>query len=374
MTNYAVFGAGMQGRAAAYDLAIHGDAKQIIIIDRLGHLAEAAASHINSLSQTTKCIGLKAEITPDGMDDLVEILSDCDACLSCVPFIFNEILTACCVQAKCHFNDLGGNTSVVQHQMREHGFAAKEAGISIVPDCGLAPGAVNSFAAYLINNGANNIQIFCGGLPEEPEKCRLAYKKTFAISGLLNEYDGHAIYLRNGKIVAVPTLAKDESHDFDFELSSDLGTLELEAAPTSGGTSTAPYTFEGDIQSYEYRTLRYRKGSHFDFFRNLKDLGLLNAENITEALEERLNAPEVNDRIVLEVRGDEDKFIKFTCVGDENFTAMEKATGFSASIVTIMQAKGLVKPGAKPVERAVDPEIFLERFVGRFDDIDLKLP
>lgn len=373
MHTYAVFGAGMQGRAAAYDLAIHGDAEQIIIIDRLGHLADDAAALVNTHSQTTKCIGLQQEIKPDQMEEIVEVLESCDAALSCVPFIFNEILTSCCIQAKCHFNDLGGNTEVVMHQMREHGYAAKEAGVSIVPDCGIAPGAVNVFAALLIKNGASNIKILCGGIPEEPEKCRLAYKKTFAVSGLLNEYDGNAIYLRNGKIAFVPTLAKDESHSFDFELPGGLGTLELEAAPTSGGTSTAPYSFEGDIQTYEYRTLRYREGSHFDFFRNLKALGLLNAKNVTEALEENLDAIGIRDRIVLQIQGDENMLLTFTCLGNE-FTAMEQATGFSASIVTIMQAKGLVKPGAKPIELAVDPDTFLEEFCRRFEDIDLQMP
>lgn len=373
MLTYAVFGAGMQGRAVAYDLVKYGNAEQVIIIDRLAHLAETAAHQINSLLQTTKCLGLKNEINSSEMDDIVEILENCDACVSCVPFIFNEILTACCVRAKCHFSDLGGNTGIALHQIKEHGYAAKEAGISVIPDCGLAPGAVNIFASLLIKNGANEIKIFCGGIPEEPEKCRLSYKKTFAISGLLNEYNGYATYLRNGKVVNIPALSKKESFPFTFQLFRNEGILELEASPTSGGTSTAPFTFEGDVQTYEYRTLRYQKGNHFDFFRNLKEMGLLNEEVVNKALEENLDAPTVNDRIVLEIHGGKNKIIKFTCVGDENFSAMEKVTGFSVSIIAIMQAKGSINPGAKSVEIAVNPDLFLEEFVRRFDDIDLIL-
>ncbi len=42
------------------------------------------------------------------------------------------------------------------------------------------------------------------------------------------------------------------------------------------------------------------------------------------------------------------------------FTAMEQTTGFSASIVAIMQAKKEVPVGALPPEKAIDPKRFLE--------------
>ena len=47
------------------------------------------------------------------------------------------------------------------------------------------------------------------------------------------------------------------------------------------------------------------------------------------------------------------------------FSAMQRATGWSASIVSIMQAKGFVPSGAIPLETAVDAIEFVEEFKKR---------
>lgn len=59
------------------------------------------------------------------------------------------------------------------------------------------------------------------------------YALTFNIAGLTNEYRGRAIFLRDGKLVEVPTFSEYEEVEFP-----PLGTLE--AFTTAGGTSTAP--------------------------------------------------------------------------------------------------------------------------------------
>ena len=42
------------------------------------------------------------------------------------------------VECGCHFSDLGGNTEIVLEQKKLAG-GAKAKGISVIPDCGLAP-------------------------------------------------------------------------------------------------------------------------------------------------------------------------------------------------------------------------------------------
>ena len=52
----------------------------------------------------------------------------------------------CAVECGCHFCDLGGNTEIVFEQKKLDAAAAAK-GVSIIPDCGLAPGMVNILAA-----------------------------------------------------------------------------------------------------------------------------------------------------------------------------------------------------------------------------------
>ena len=47
--SYAVIGAGRQGLAAAYDLAVHGDASNILFLDAHEDAAHAAAARVNAL-------------------------------------------------------------------------------------------------------------------------------------------------------------------------------------------------------------------------------------------------------------------------------------------------------------------------------------
>src|SRR5262249_51233999 len=51
------------------------------------------------------------------------------------------------------------------------------------------------------------------------------------------------------------------------------------------------------------------------------------------------------------------------------FTAMERTTAYPAAIVTILQARGDVAPGARPLEVAVPGEAFVKELSRR--DIDL---
>src|SRR4029079_6650871 len=95
------------------------------------------------------------------------------------------------------------------------GREARAAGVSVVPDCGLAPGLGNILAAWLVAEvtAAHAIQVPCGGLPQTPRP-PLGYKLVFNVGGLTNEYSGEAEFLRGGKLVRIPTLTEVESLEF----------------------------------------------------------------------------------------------------------------------------------------------------------------
>ena len=66
---------------------------------------------------------------------------------------------------------------------------AKNAGVGIIPDCGLAPGMASVVAAHAIGkfDKVNALEIRVGGLPVDP-KTPLNYRLIFSVHGLTNEY------------------------------------------------------------------------------------------------------------------------------------------------------------------------------------------
>ena len=106
--------------------------------------------------------------------------------------------------------------------------------------------------------------VYDAGLPQRPIP-PWNYQLSFHINGLTNEMDGEAIFIRDGEIVRVPTLSEPEWLDFPV-----LGRLEADV--TSGGTSTAAWTYLGTLQRFENKVLRY--SGHFEWLRAFKTLGL----------------------------------------------------------------------------------------------------
>jgi lysine 6-dehydrogenase len=201
---------------------------------------------------------------------------------------------------------------------------------------------------------------------------------TFHINGLTNEMDGKAVYIRNGELAKVDTLTEPEMIDFP-----PLGLLEAEVS--SGGTSTAPWTFLGRLRTYENKVLRFP--GHYEWLRAFKTLGLFSEEPVEvdgqtviprhvyhTLLEPKISAPEIRDICVVRVIGKGLKDGKPAAVTidlvdryDEatGFTGMERLTGWHCSIMLILQVQGAVPAGVHPVETAVPAKQFMDALCER---------
>lgn len=385
MYTYLVLGAGIQGTTIAYDMARFGEAKTVYLKDSVSAQAEQSAQHINGLLEAE---GFAPCVIPGTIDvtdtaALQQGMQDVDSCLSAVPYRFNPTIARCAIATQTHFNDLGGNTALVQEELSLHE-QALAAGISLIPDCGLAPGLGNTLAAYGIQqlDHCEEVQIRCGGLPQHPQP-PLDYMIVFSIEGLTNEYFGKAVILRNSNIVEIDTF--EELENLHIE-----GLGEVEAFTTSGGTSTCPWTYEGQIKTYEYKTIRYQ--GHHAKFKVLKELGLLELTPVNvkgqmvvprdlfhTVAKERLTFEDKRDLVVIQsvCRGTKDgqpKTLSYTILDyyDEatQFNAMSRMTGYPASIVAIMSARGQNQKGAIPLELAVPGDIFMQELKKRGIEIN----
>jgi len=240
-----VLGAGMVGRAAVFDFARNNDVVSVIVIDREIERARAVAERYGNGKTEALALDVADTVALDALLERVDIA------LGAVSYRVNERLTERCIAKGVHFLDLGGNNDVVERQ-----FAlsprAKEAGVTIVPDCGIAPGMVSILAARLLElrPSATGIYLRVGGLPLEP-RTPWNYQVVFSTEGLVNEYKESVVCLRDGELVTLPSLDELEFVQFPEPFG------RLEAFTTSGGASTLPSTFMGRVANLDYKTLRY---------------------------------------------------------------------------------------------------------------------
>ena len=158
---YAVLGAGRQGVACAFDVACHGEADEVLLLDADDARAAAGASTVNRL--------VGREVAQHGVVDAADAraveraLRDITTTISGVPYFLNPTVAAAALRAGSHFCDLGGSTERVFQELELDG-AARQAGVSVVPDCGYQPGAGNMLAAYAIARveQPQSVRIFVG--------------------------------------------------------------------------------------------------------------------------------------------------------------------------------------------------------------------
>ena len=374
-----VLGAGLQGSACAYDLLQNPAVELVVLADqRTDTLPEFLEKYRDDARLKLVRIDARDE------KDVRGVMRGMTACMNALPYYFNVAIAGLAVQEGVHYCDLGGNTAMVFEQMKLDE-RAKARRISVIPDCGLAPGMVNILAAAGIDalDTADTVRIRVGGLPQHPEP-PLNYQIVYSLHGVLDYYTTTSWVLREGEPHQVDALSEIEPVDFP----QPVGTLE--AFHTAGGLSTMPWSYRGKLTTMEYKTLRYP--GHADAIRVIRDLGLLDLEPVEvkgqrvvprdvfiAIAEPKLQKPEGRDLVALrvEVEGTKDgsaRRIVFDLIDrfDEatGISAMERTTGFSLSITGQIQAARQVRAlGVKTPDQAVPADIYIDALRNRGIDI-----
>ncbi len=365
---YGVLGAGRQGTAAAYDLAVRGEAVSIVLADVDGTRAEASAARVNLLAGRDVAAGAHLDATDSPA--LLAFLGPLDAAIGAISYKFNLGFTEAAIEAGTDWCDLGGNTSVVLGQLALDA-RAKKAGVRIVPDCGEAPGLASNLMAYAMSllDEPEDLVLLDGGLPLHPTP-PWNYRLTFSMDGLTNEYAGGSVYIRDGKPVEVASFDPAEYELVD--LGEPVGELE---AFSTGGASTTPWTLGKRLRSMRNKVVRYP--GHVAVWKGFMEAGLFSEEPVRigdqaivprqlfhALIEPQIRADETVDDIVIahvivtgRTAGQPTRaVVDMRVVRDRKlgFSAMEETTGWHAAIVAHLMARGRIATGAAPVELATD--------------------
>jgi len=362
-----VLGAGLQGAACAFDLLRTPEVEEV----RLADLAvDVLPPYLTRAGR-----GRLVPVRLDARDRhaVLRTLRGCDVALSAVPYYLNASLAAWAVEAGVHFSDLGGNADIVDAERRLDA-EARARGVSIVPDCGLAPGLVNIVAELGIRrfDRVESVKLYVGGLPQHPEP-PLNYQVVYSLEGVLDYYTTPVLVLENGEVAKKEALTEVEAVDFPEPVG------RLEAFLTAGGASRMPYQYRGRIRSMSYKTLRYP--GHAYLVKAMRDLGLYDDDpvrvdgwmvsprdvfiaTVGRKLATETGADLVALRVVVEgMKGGERRTITYELLDryDEalGVTAMMRTTGYSLAAVAILQVQGVVPPGAHTPYESVPVDAYV---------------
>jgi lysine 6-dehydrogenase len=369
-----VLGAGLQGSACAFDLLRNRDVTEVRLADlHIDHLPDFLAPFS----------GDRLIPTPLDVRDreaVLALMRQSDAVMCALPYYFNLEMTECAVEAGAHYCDLGGNTEIV-FQQKALDDKARAKGLSVIPDCGLAPGMVNILAEHGIRqlDEVQAVRIYVGGLPQHPEP-PLNYQIVYSLEGVLDYYTTLSWVLRDRKLTQVTALSERERIDFEAPVG------ELEAFHTAGGLSTMGSRYEGKVPTMEYKTLRYP--GHAEIMQAIRELGLLELDPVDvdgikviprevfmAVAGPRLRKPDSPDLVALRVTVEGKRTGRETTLGwelldyfdpEHGISAMMRTTGYSLAITGQMQARGEIRaPGVLTPDEAVDAERYIGELAKR---------
>ncbi|MBI4564322.1 MAG: saccharopine dehydrogenase NADP-binding domain-containing protein [Planctomycetes bacterium] len=200
-----VLGGGRQGRVIAKDLAPHA---QVTVVDAVKVDVPGATP-------------LQADLSDP--NTLTRIIGEHDLAVGALPARLGYQAACAAIEARRNFVDI----AFYPENAKQLDADAKKAGISILPDCGLAPGITNLVVGrWLAEGPLDEAHLKVGGFAADPLK-PYGYVITWSPSDLLDEYTRPARIMKGGKATSDPALSGLETVQVE-------GVGKLEAFLTDG--------------------------------------------------------------------------------------------------------------------------------------------
>ncbi len=348
-------GCGIQGRTVLYDLASDQTVSHIICAD----LQFDELSKIEAFTNMEKIT--TARIDAEDKSALLNLYEKVDVVIDLLPKEFKTHVNETALEAKVDVV----NTSYMYHP-EALDKKAKEAGITIMPECGLDPGIdlVIYGDARTRFNSLSVINSYCGGFPEI-KACTnpMNYKLSWIWRGVLSATTRDGRIIKDRQIIEIPSAKQHDEpyvHEIEFP---NLGSLE--AIPNGDAVF---FTDRMGLTETIVNTGRYslRWPGWSAFWRPLKKLGFLSEEPV-EGLEGTVSPMDFMEKHLgpqLAYRDDEKDLIAMINIFEglqgnkkmrltssmlierdleTGILAMSKGVAYTACIVAKMIANGEIK-------------------------------
>lgn len=369
-----ILGSGLMGKEAARDLVASEGVVRVGLADIDYDRAKSVADILGSEKLTAYQVDASDEKA------LADYMHEFDVIINALFYSFNEIVAKTAIKVGVNSVDLGGHIGHVTDHILTMKDEAKAAGVTLIPDLGVAPGMINILSGYGTGklDHVHAIKLYVGGVPVQPDP-PLEYNHVFSMEGLFDHYTDPALIIRHGEKTEIPALSEIERIYFD-----KFGPLE--AFHTSGGTSTLSHSYP-DLDTLEYKTIRYP--GHAEKFQLLVDLNLTRTDYHVDVNGEKVNPREVLLKVmdpIVEL-GEKDDVVLLRVVvsgvkdgvdttyeyelttfkdRQHQVTAMARATANTISTVAQMIADGTItKKGVYPPEQIVPGDVYIKEMATR---------
>lgn len=358
-----VLGTGMIGTTVVTELAKYAGTDTITAVD----INQASIDKCLAIADSPRVNGKVAALATE--QDIAEVLQDADLAIGCLPHSLSVAAIKAAISSKCHLVDLVGSRFIEKIAMHQQ---AQQAGVLIVPGCGVAPGITNFLAAQGIDllDEAKEAILSCGGIPRYPDP-PLGYQVVYRLESLLELYTKPATIIQNGKIIELAPLSGLEETVFP----KPVGLCET---VITDAHSTA-FMLQGKVENLVERTVRYP--GHWGKMRVLSELGFLDDTMVSiqgtaitpKSFAEKILAPKmsghsIEDITVLRVevsgvkQGRPTKHTwEMTDLYDHvrKITSMAKTTAIPALLIAQWIAgKKITETGVIPIESLIIRERF----------------
>ena len=337
--NITVLGAGMIGRTIAKELAKH---HKVRAVDR-------DQRSLNQLEGIKNIEVVKTNLT--SLSVYKKLLQGQDICVCAVPGFMGYEALSNIIQTGTNCVDI----SFAPENSLALNDLAKKHKVSVVIDCGVAPGMSNLILGY--ENSQMEVQSFScvvGGLP----KVRTApfeYKAPFSPIDVIEEYSRPARLVENSVVVTKPALSEKELLHF-----KQVGSLE---SFNTDGLRSLLFTMP-HIPNMKEKTLRYP--GHVALIQSLQQAGFFSNEKIMVdgssisrkdftckiLFDQWKLLPEDEEFTLMEITikgvSDKKKLTKTYTLFDEydkttSTSSMSRTTAFTCTAVVDLMAKGKIK-------------------------------
>jgi len=356
-------GMGLQGRAAMADLARFKDVTEIVCVDLKPNSLEKIAGLVD-LRRVTP-----VQLDASSKESLVSVLrQDVDVAIDLLPLP----LMANAFDAAIETGVALVSTNYA-HTIQHLHDRAVDAGVSLMPECGLDPGIDLVICGHWIKqfDEVHLLNSYCGGFPEA-KACDnpLKYKVSWNWDMVLGSQNRKSVFIKDGRRLTIEPAAQHDNpmiHQLDFP-----GLGELEAIPNGDAVF---YTDLLGITETIQETGRYslRWPGWCAFWAPLKKLGFLSDDPV-EGLEGEVSPRRFLDKflgpklrygddekdivamrnVIKGVRDGGKKSILTSLIikrdPETGLFAMSQGVGYAVSIVAHMMAnkeidkKGLLSP------------------------------
>ncbi|MBK9104452.1 MAG: saccharopine dehydrogenase NADP-binding domain-containing protein [Saprospiraceae bacterium] len=254
MKNIIVIGAGMVGSAMAIDML----QKYKVT------LSDISPTRLNELRAKHPALDILPLDVKD-TDAVQQAVKGFDLVICAVPGFLGFKTIKTIIEAGKNIVDI----SFFPEDALELDALAKEKGVTVIVDCGVAPGMGNFILGrYNEILRLTDFECLVGGLPKT-KTWPFYYKAPFSPVDVIEEYTRPARYVENGNIIVREPLTDCEFVEFD-----KVGTLE---SFNTDGLRSILFTMP-HIPNRKEKTLRYP--GHVEIVRALKQSGFFSPEKI----------------------------------------------------------------------------------------------